>query len=640
MSREMARVQIIGLKPALLPVIRALGELGCVHLDRAADAPELLLQPLSVDAALIRAQEEISRHFAQVKGLLDMLGIARRAAPPAGTTVEPLDVIYARIAELVPQVRVLKAQQDALRAERELLARFEDTMRQLLPVFPPMARQPDSVSFGLLVSRSHADVLTLIASEVGRITQGRAETATAAVGEALCAMLIVVPRAYADPVNALLDREDVSRLRLPREFSTDSPDAAIAALRRQLNALPGRLAQVEQDLAALAQRWEDRLLLWSDRLQDELDAYEVVASAGETGMTFVLLGWTPEDEVERVQRALYERAGDAVEIIRLPVTPEERRHAPVLLANPAPVRPFEALVRLYGLPGYDVLDPSRLMALFMPIFFGMMLGDIGYGALLLGLVFLVRRRLKPGMMRSLTTVLAYGAGWAIVFGVLFGEFFGRLGESFGLHAILFDRASEDHLLDLLALSVGVGGMHLVLGLFLGLWEGARQRSRHHLLERGGRLLGLIALFLLVGALVEVLPDGLITPAVALLVIGTVLLGASLGRIGVLMAPIEMIGLVGNVLSYLRIAAIGLSSVYLALVAGEIAGTVGSVVVGVIIAALLHALNLVLGAFSPTIQSLRLHYVEFFRNFYEGGGRPYQPLAFRLPHVHEQGKEAS
>jgi V/A-type H+-transporting ATPase subunit I len=82
--------------------------------------------------------------------------------------------------------------------------------------------------------------------------------------------------------------------------------------------------------------------------------------------------------------------------------------------------------------------------------------------------------------------------------------------------------------------------------------------------------------------------------------------------------------VGNVLSYLRIAAIGLASVYLARVANEL-GAVGPLWMGVIVAALFHALNLALGTFSPTIQALRLHYVEFFGRFFEEGGNAFRPF---------------
>jgi V/A-type H+-transporting ATPase subunit I len=229
-----------------------------------------------------------------------------------------------------------------------------------------------------------------------------------------------------------------------------------------------------------------------------------------------------------------------------------------------------------------------------------------------------------------------GSGWSILFGFLFGEAFGTLGEHYGMHPILFSRTSPESLLSLLILAIAVGAVHITLGLVLGIWEAARDRSRSHLLERGGMLVGLIGLFLLVGVLAEFLPDGFLTPAISILIVGIVLLGASLGWLGIFMGPIEFIGLIGNILSYLRIAAIGLASVYLAQFANEMAGSIGSVIVGAIIAVLLHAMNLVLGGFSPTIHSLRLHYVEFFRKFYEGGGRPYQPFRSHL----ETGSDSS
>jgi V/A-type H+-transporting ATPase subunit I len=157
------------------------------------------------------------------------------------------------------------------------------------------------------------------------------------------------------------------------------------------------------------------------------------------------------------------------------------------------------------------------------------------------------------------------------------------------------------------------------------WEGFKERNRNHLLERGGMLVGLIGLFFLVGVFTNYLPKGFLTPAISVLIVGIVLLSSSLGCLGIFMGPIEFVGLIGNILSYLRIAAIGMASVYLAKVAFDVAGMLGSVIIGLIVALLLNSLNLVLGAFSPTIHSLRLHYVEFFRKFYEGGGRPYQPF---------------
>jgi V/A-type H+-transporting ATPase subunit I len=306
-----------------------------------------------------------------------------------------------------------------------------------------------------------------------------------------------------------------------------------------------------------------------------------------------------------------------------------KKRAPVVLQNPRVAQPFESLVNLLALPRYGHIDPTRLMAFFMPVFFGMILGDVGYGLLLLALGFILLLKFKRGVLHDVLVVVAMGSAWGILFGFLFGEAFGTLGEELGMHPLWFARTDASMVLNLLVMTVAVGAVHVTLGLILGVWEAVQIRSRSHLLERGGMLIGLISLFFLVGVLANFLPKGLMTPAVAGIIVGIVLLGASMGWLGVLMGPIEFIGLIGNVLSYLRIAAIGLASVYLAKVANDIAGMIGNVIVGMIVAILIHALNLALGAFSPTIHSLRLHYVEFFRKFYESGGRRYEPFKSRL-----------
>ena len=629
MSQQMSHVQIIGLKTDLLATIRVLGALGCVHIDDVDAMPEFSLSRLTLDPAMARHADELNLRLLQVKGLIETLDIPEDQRPaPANGEDSPERVLEA-VDNLLPVVQGLAARRDRLVSESGLLPRFLSTMRKLLPLFLSTVREPDHVSFGVLVNRGQAEVLDIIAAQVDDVTGGQAETAIGPLDATTSAMLIAVPRAAADAIGAMLDRHDVSRLRLPPEFDSSSPEAAIASLSRRLEAIPAEIAAIDRQLQEIAEQWSSRLRYCAAALQDELETYQVLPQLGQTETTFVLAGWVPTRQMPALQAALESEIGERILVSTTPMTEELERRAPVALENPGVARPFESLVHLYSTPRYGELDPSRFMALFMPIFFGMMLGDIGYGALLLVFTLWMRRRFKRGIGRDLANILALGAGWAIIFGLLFGELFGTLGESVGLRPLLFDRADSDHVIDLMALAISVGAAHIALGLLLGLWEAIRQHNRHALMERGGRLVGLIALFLLVGVLVDLLPAGFMTPAIALLIVGTSLLAWSLGGTGVIVAPIEMIGLVGNVLSYLRIAAIGLSSVYLALVANEMAGIVGSVVVGVIIAVLLHALNLVLGAFSPTIQSLRLHYVEFFRNFYEGGGRLYAPYRSRL-----------
>jgi V/A-type H+-transporting ATPase subunit I len=637
MKLKMARLQIVGLKTQLVPTVHALHQLGCVQIDDVAEAEEISARPLRLDRDMVRLQEELAYLVARIEGLWSALGANQRPAssPPieydAGdaTVADCASQARAGLDALGPRVQALVARREALEAEQASLPRYEATLRKLLPIVPSSVRNAANTSIGVLVSRAHLVVLDTIAERVLNLTGGRAEIVAEDVDATTRAMLIVVPREFAAEIEALLGREDISRLRLPAGFENQPPDAAVAALSHRLAVIPQELSQIKMELAALAAEWQPRLAQWRACLRDRLEEFAILAHFGETDQTFVLFGWTPEREAPRVRAMLAAGSGEGVIMQLLPLTPEEEEHAPVAMANPGPARPFQSLVRLFALPRYHGIDPTLLMACFMPIFFGMMLGDVGYGALLLLGCFVVLWRVpvvrRPGALRDLVYVMAMGAAWGIIFGFLYGEAFGTLGETFGLHAIWIDRTSADQVADLLLFTIAVGALHVTLGLVLGVWESIRERSKSLLLERGGMLLGLIGLFLIVAVAVEWLPPGFMTPGVAMLIVGIVLLGASLGWLGVLMGPIEFVGLIGNVLSYLRIAAIGLASVYLARVANELAGSLGSIVVGFIIAVLIHALNLALGAFSPTIHSLRLHYVEFFRKFYEGGGRPFEPF---------------
>jgi V/A-type H+-transporting ATPase subunit I len=631
MRLEMARIEILGLKTHLNATVHALHRLGCVQIDPFGESAGPAVRALRLDRETARAQEELAFLLARLEGLLAVLGPPPpRAAEGAGAArVE--DDARAGLETLAPQVQALVARRDVLEAERASLPRYEATLRKLLPIVPASARNPANVTIGVLLSRSHLAAFDGVIERIMDLSASQAEIVSEDVDAATRAILIVVPRAHATATEGLLGKQDISRLRLPGDLAGQAPDAAVAALAQRLAAIPHELQTVTDELAALARQWSPRLAAWQAALRERTDEYGVLARLGETDYTFMLSGWTPARDVARVRTALAEVAGEAVVLQVMPVTHAETARAPVALDNPALARPFESLVRLLALPRYDGIDPTPLMAFFLPLFFGMILGDVGYGSVLLGLSIILLRnpRFNHGVAGDVVHVLAYGSAWAIVFGFLYGELFGTLGEALGLHALWLDRASPDQVGGLLLFSISVGVIHVTLGLLIGLWEAVRERRRDHLLERGGMLVGLAGLFLIVATVVKWLPAGFMTPGLAIVIVGIVMLSASFGRllVGVAAGPIEFVGVVGNILSYMRIAAIGLASVYLARVANEVGESAGQVhvVLGVIVAVLIHALNLVMGAFSPTIHSLRLHYVEFFRKFYEGGGRPFEPF---------------
>ncbi|MBN1218658.1 MAG: hypothetical protein JXM69_07010 [Anaerolineae bacterium] len=630
MLLSMARIQIVGTKRCQNKTVKFLQHLGAVQIEAWSEGRALLQQRMTLSDEAINLRERLAYAVTRIEAVLTALP-APELAPWSESEAyydsspdELLRMVTVDLAEITPQVQALANRRDQLEEQLGSLPRYETTLRRLLPLMPALIDLEDYMITAIWLETRYQAALEIITRQLEELTEGLCEVISGEVGRDILAAVLVFPKAHVEAINELLGRENITQARLPAEFTNQSLEKALSQIRERLRVIPTQLAEIKTQRENLAQQWRPRLLTWQALLRDYLAQIDVCTNFGQTDYTFVINGWVPEHQLARIETALASEVGDEVMIVNLPLRPEEEAQAPVMFDNPSFVKPFEPLVGLLALPRYAAFDPTPLMAIFLPIFFGLMLGDIAYGAIILALMFYLRQRFKARpTLRSLAEVLMMGSAWGIVFGFLFGEFFGTLGEEIGLHPLWFDRGHNVQALFLL--TVGVGAGHIVLGLCLGVWEALRRHNRHDLMEKVAMLVSLTALFLLVAILADFLPDSFFTPVIALLVVGLALLMYTMGRLGFFLGPLELVGLLGNILSYLRIAAIGLASIYLAMVANALAGFVGNLLVGLIIAILFHALNIVLGAFSPTIQSLRLHYVEFFSKFYQSGGQPFRPF---------------
>lgn len=633
----MSKVRILGPKARLEAALEELHRLELVHLSGVEEEEGYAVEPLPEEARRPARADELRFLAAELEALLDLLapdgghGEVRADLVPG-----PVDAAAVRrgLDGVVPRVEQLRGRLEALQDEEVVLPRYAKPLERLLPLIPELAHLSEEDldrlcldTVALVLNTDDEGIVEALRDELAEELGTRFELVHEKIEDGVVGCVLVFTHGDAGAVHALLGKEHVRHVALPEEYERHSLSAAVATMRGRIAALPAEISATRGELEAVLRPHEVEWRRQLAGLRAELEQLDAVGLAGGTRRAFVVACWVPTDEVPRLRGWLEDRVGGTVVVEELPGDRYDER-APVLMKNARPARPFEFLVKLMDLPRPGTIDPTGLMTLFLPIIFGAMVADVVYGLLLLAVAAVVKRRTgEPGAVRDLSSVLLVGSAWSVVFGFLFGEALGDLGKNvLGYDWSLWFYRPEG-LVPLLVFALALGATHVVLGLVLGIWQGWQERHRGEVLERFGTLLAIVGVFGFAGLAVGMLPAGAITPSVAAVVVGLVLMMAAQGTMGLLMGPLELIGALSNILSYLRIAAVGLASAYLAIVANEFA-TVGPAWFGVIIAAFFHALNLALAGFSPMIQAMRLHYVEFFSKFYSGGGRAFRPFGAR------------
>jgi len=530
-----------------------------------------------------------------------------------------IDTINETLQKHLVTCKGLYMKKEALQKEMSELSRYNMFLDAVEPLLEGLKETPDLDIIGLTLKDPDAE--DILRRALARLTDEKYELLTSIAADGTSAGLIAVHKKMSDRIKQALSDKNIPELRFPTAFGGLTFAEKIGFLRARLSEISDELDMITMQLESVSIKWGTIYQSVKEWIDERLSLFRVTASVFVTRMCFFIYGWTASEDVITIRERLNNNFNGKVVLEELEIEEEDLDRMPVILKNPPYFKPFELFTRILPLPRYTSYDPTPFVAIFFPVFFGMILGDAGYGLFIITVSFFIFKKFRGKRnVADAARILMIASLYSIFFGILYGEFFGEFGHTlFGLEPLFIERRTA--VIPMLSFAVSVGVVHILIGSFLGLITAVHRKTKKEAILKLMHMLLIIAILSLVASLFGLFPGLMTKPVIlAILIITPVLLFT-----GGLLAPLEVIKSIGNIISYARIMAIGLTSVLLAYVANRLAGMTGDIIVGTVVAGLLHLLNIVIGIFSPTIHSLRLHYVEFFSKFIEAGGRKFQPF---------------
>ncbi|MDK6233234.1 V-type ATP synthase subunit I [Aerococcus sanguinicola] len=348
----------------------------------------------------------------------------------------------------------------------------------------------------------------------------------------------------------------------------------------------------------------------------------------------LLSGWTDEEDYDALIQKLEASIGaDNFVVVEEEITEEaiDNNEVPTKLKNNALNAPFEMITEMYGVPNYREIDPTPFITPFYLLFFGMMMGDLGYGLVLwLGTLVAMKMMDLHGSAGNMVKFGHYLSYPTMLVGLLYGSFFGE-----SIPTGIVDPTGDAILI--MAASVVIGLIHILVALCIKIYLEVRRGNMESAYSDGlGWILILLGLGAWgIGAMAGMPEVGTIGKWVSIIgfagmiIVPVIfqdkkLLAAGLGLYNIY----GISGYVGDLVSYTRLMALGISGGSIAMAFNMLVGFFPAPIrftIGIVLIIALQSFNLFLSVLSGYVHGLRLIFVEFFGKFYEGDGRAFSPI---------------
>ncbi len=628
--KSMRKVRLIVLKSHVESLIRDLHEAGLVDIRKAKYTGLDEGRPLA-------SFDELSAELLKLRALMSVMeGAVGRKEGHEPKLIEGKKALEeARNLAAESELRRLNSESTALSERAKALENEAIAIEKVLHF--------RGIDFGKLGTRSVAyRVGEVPAGKLGRLEEGleRISPHTTLVSEqGYNVTLVMYQKSGEKEVDSLLGEAGFIDLELPEGMGT--PIDTINRVNSENESVKARIKDVRKQMAELSRANMERVRSLIRSLEVEAERAEVASRFSSSARVHVIEGWALEEDMD-VVNSIASRYKDAI------VEDVHYSHhdmPPTVLDNPKVAGPLEFITKSYSLPNYYELDPTMMYFIALPVLYGMIVGDVVYGLMSIVLGFaLLKKFEKSYIMSNVSKIWMYSGIPAILFGVYFDEWGGmsHLHLLENIHrwtglvvpeaALYAGFHRMENVLALIALSALAGLIHLGLGFILGAVNEWNHSKKHAMAKIAWLGVEVGLTFALLPYLPGMLPQlGYIDPAfstagIVVLAVSAVVLTITEGVLGI----IEIPGLVGNILSYSRIAAIGIVGVVIAELLNEFIipmpehGLLAIVLLPVFF--VLHVMNCFVAMFESLVQGGRLNIVEFRSKFMHGGGDVFIPFA--------------